>query len=279
MDRVITFLKYTRADPEPEFPFLVETSPEKLNILFACDFENDGVVKINRDFTQFVFGDGKKVINFETNKGAQKFGTFVDHRVNLHYCEKNLYNLVDEFYIKAYITLFYKYIYAAGYYYKNKFYKARRHDGYTDDTDDDKPEITPDGYAFKDANEDCLDDDEEKPPYQRFCADLVGDLIVNKEIDESMLKNYIVTWFKRIHISNDAGFNEDSRGSNNVRHKLKFSDTIDLPCNHTLYDLGNCLYTMKSHKFDRWYELWMPDIDVEHHKEFNDVTIDFDHGS
>lgn len=82
-----------------------------------------------------------------------------------------------------------------------------------------------------------------------------------------------------IKIRNPCGINEDHRGSDHCEIVLPFRDEVTLT-NPTLNEFINGLYSLKSHKFDKNYEMF---INCRFYKpeEGDDISIvtDFDHGS
>lgn len=89
----------------------------------------------------------------------------------------------------------------------------------------------------------------------------------------------IVLWSKNIeklYIINPHGKNNDHRGSDHCQIALPFEQIlkIELPIN--LQDLYSALYTLRSHKWDRNYELYTGcKVNLKEEK----VVLKFDHGS
>lgn len=84
-----------------------------------------------------------------------------------------------------------------------------------------------------------------------------------------------------LHIKNKAGYNMDHRGSDHFAYKLPFETHIRL-INPTLKDLIDGLYLIKSHKCDKWYELYSGAKFLHKTFTYNDkcvFEVDFDHGS
>ena len=96
-----------------------------------------------------------------------------------------------------------------------------------------------------------------------------------------------------ILLVNQSGINWDHRGADHFHYLMPYKDEIWLH-NPTLGEFSNALYMIKSHKVDKWYELYhschvqsyaspsstllIDDIDKEDIKDFR-IKINFDHGS
>lgn len=84
--------------------------------------------------------------------------------------------------------------------------------------------------------------------------------------------------YEKLIIKNISGINDDNRGSNHFKIDLKFHDKV--VCKHfiTLHDLAKIFFKIKSHKCDRWYELYER---VETKINDNIITVEvlFNHGS
>ena len=87
------------------------------------------------------------------------------------------------------------------------------------------------------------------------------------------LENYIL--INEVYkIENISGFNDDHRGSDHFSVKIPYDDSYILNKKTTLKEFIEILYLLKSHKCDKWYELYC-------NSTFTDgkITIYFDHGS
>lgn len=97
-----------------------------------------------------------------------------------------------------------------------------------------------------------------------------------KHLREKLFKgNAILT------IKNNDGENEDHRGSDHFKYEIPYTNEERL-VNPTLQDLINTLYLVKSHKCDKWYELYADaKFGVKKGKYVNEykITLSFDHGS
>lgn len=83
----------------------------------------------------------------------------------------------------------------------------------------------------------------------------------------------------QILLSNVAGRNNDHRGSDHCRVHLamKKYQMLTLPC--SLSDLAQACYRIKSHKFDKWYELYSGITSIKISNNCMYVGVNFDHGS
>lgn len=100
-----------------------------------------------------------------------------------------------------------------------------------------------------------------------------------------IIDNFLTTYgpdkiiFKNnITMTNDMGIHEDKRGNNYCRVLAIFLDEIELE-NPTLKEFVNGIWTLKSHKFDKWYELYCGISDYENIDGNIKLNLDFDHGS
>jgi len=81
-----------------------------------------------------------------------------------------------------------------------------------------------------------------------------------------------------ISFFNERGVNKDIRGADNIPIKLKFHKMRTLTNHFSLHNLCTILYDLKSHKFDKWYELYSGcEIAIEENKIA--AKLYFDHGS
>jgi hypothetical protein len=95
------------------------------------------------------------------------------------------------------------------------------------------------------------------------------------------LKKKIFSGNAILHIKNNDGYNTDHRGSDHFKYVIPYSDSARL-INPTLKDLIDALYLVKSHKCDKWYELYIDTLFTikkgKYVNEYN-IILDFDHGS
>jgi hypothetical protein len=81
-----------------------------------------------------------------------------------------------------------------------------------------------------------------------------------------------------IKLKNENGINHDHRGADHCFLRLPFKDEITLN-DPTLEKFVSALYLLKSHKFDKWYELYNK-AEITENANGNVVAIlSFDHGS
>jgi hypothetical protein len=81
----------------------------------------------------------------------------------------------------------------------------------------------------------------------------------------------------KVVLRNLSGFNDDHRGSNHTKIELDFHPEYELP-NNTQAAFIEGLYRIKSHKFDKWYELYSR-CTVRLVGSVIVVSLTFDHGS
>lgn len=86
--------------------------------------------------------------------------------------------------------------------------------------------------------------------------------------------------FKIIYLRNKFGINFDCRGTKVYDKYLKFNEQISIYNNNyiTIQDLIDRYLWMKSHKFDRWYELFTG-IKYKNKYGNNLIELCYDHGS
>ncbi len=116
-------------------------------------------------------------------------------------------------------------------------------------------------------------EDEDNENYMKFKSNAVTNYLKKFDnIDTNKL------FFNGIlKINNTSGFNDDHRGSDHCELKLPFVDNIVLE-DPTLYDFVSALYKLKSHKFDKWYELYTNCKVTEIDNGYR-IDLEFDHGS
>lgn len=80
-----------------------------------------------------------------------------------------------------------------------------------------------------------------------------------------------------VKIVNKSGFNDDERGSNFCILDIPYYETIEME-SPTLNDVVEMFYSVKSHKFENWYELYT-DCKVTYKNGTMIIELEFDHGS
>jgi hypothetical protein len=93
-------------------------------------------------------------------------------------------------------------------------------------------------------------------------------------------ENIFFSGFDKLLLLNTCGRNDDHRGSTHCKVFLNYESEI-MKLNKddiNLRYLAECYYRLKSHKFDKWYELF---TGLKYSKIFGRVKInlEFDHGS
>ena len=93
-------------------------------------------------------------------------------------------------------------------------------------------------------------------------------------------ENIVLTGFETVTLVNESGINDDHRGSTHCRLFLPYEGDIELKLPITLLQYMDACYRIKSHKWDKWYELYH-NISVETAYLSNDIRIvvSFNHGS
>lgn len=77
-------------------------------------------------------------------------------------------------------------------------------------------------------------------------------------------------------LRNMRGYNVDHRGSNHCQIQLPWLEQIKIALPINLHDFFAALYKTKSHKWDKWYELYSGfKLDLNR----NLIKLNFDHGS
>lgn len=83
---------------------------------------------------------------------------------------------------------------------------------------------------------------------------------------------------KKIVIQNPRGINKDHRGSDHIKLKLPFYSKCILEKECTIKDFVDALFNTKSHKFDKWYELYISSL-FKNTDDMYHIGINYDHGS
>ncbi|MBU51712.1 MAG: hypothetical protein CL920_23730 [Deltaproteobacteria bacterium] len=78
-------------------------------------------------------------------------------------------------------------------------------------------------------------------------------------------------------VENFSGVNSDHRGSDHCLLRLPFLSSVEC-ASPTLRDFVDTLFLVKSHKFDRWYEMFSS-CRVVGEDGYYTLTMGFDHGS
>lgn len=136
-----------------------------------------------------------------------------------------------------------------------------------------------------DTERGCLIDDDN----WKFLINYGDDSNDSNDIDKPLFKNYT-----SILLINVSGTNYDHRGSDHFQYSLPFSTEYRI-YNPTFKDFVNALYMIKSHKADKWYELYsncqvqslkspgtkLSIDDIDKNSESNEfiIKLSFDHGS
>lgn len=96
-----------------------------------------------------------------------------------------------------------------------------------------------------------------------------------KHIDPSQIT---LVGYETLILENDNGINDDHRGSNHCQVDLEFYDEYKMKLPISLMDFMKGCYRIKSHKWDKWYELYCGGtVDME--SKSITLTTSFDHGS
>lgn len=151
----------------------------------------------------------------------------------------------------------------------------------------------PDNDIFDDT--DCLDTFPQKiasnPDKIKFNIEYVeydDNYLEDNEggVDEEFLEliekydpeNVKIIGFDTIKMTNKSGYNHDHRGSNHCHLALPYKRSVTIDEHITLSELARNFFILKSHKFDKWYELFDKATLKRDGDDFN-VEISFDHGS
>lgn len=128
---------------------------------------------------------------------------------------------------------------------------------------------------FDDDDDD--DDDDQKHKREIYDKDyVIREFIKILTNAENLLDLKIC--HEDVILTNRSGENNDHRGSDHCLLKLPFSPEVHLKA-PTLRQFIDALYLIKSHKFDKWYELFIDsDWDMGETDKIV-VSIKFDHGS
>lgn len=102
---------------------------------------------------------------------------------------------------------------------------------------------------------------------------------LTKQIIKTNFKKILLIGYKSLVLNNKKGINYDHRGSNHCNVYLEFYPTVFTDKIISLNILAKYFYKLKSHKWDKWYEMFC-DTDIKVDKERN-IIVDFryDHGS
>lgn len=104
------------------------------------------------------------------------------------------------------------------------------------------------------------------------------DNFVNSDY-EKLWSNVQIVMSKPLVINNLSGFNNDHRGSDHIPLSLPWEYHVHMDSTVTLGELTDTAYLIKSHKFDKWYELYVGVGSIDKSKHFIEVGVNFDHGS
>lgn len=101
------------------------------------------------------------------------------------------------------------------------------------------------------------------------------DYLDGYDIDEIFIEKY-----HRLRIENISGYNHDHRGCNHCPLHLAQYDSVTVPSPVGLDDLIQIFYKLKSHKFERSYEMFCGCESSKNTREGLIVAkLNFDHGS
>jgi hypothetical protein len=103
---------------------------------------------------------------------------------------------------------------------------------------------------------------------------------IYNDVDEAERKNLLIHVAKELRITNPHGINDDHRGSDHMNIALPFNDSVFVkPGVYTLHALTQQLITLRSHKFENWYELYGGLRCTSSDKTHLALELSFDHGS
>lgn len=88
----------------------------------------------------------------------------------------------------------------------------------------------------------------------------------------------IICGYNNISFENTSGINDDHRGSTHCKVDLAYEDLIEFDSYISLKTLIEVYYRIKSHKFDKWYELYSS-TGLDYDDYTANVSVKFDHGS
>lgn len=99
-----------------------------------------------------------------------------------------------------------------------------------------------------------------------------------RKIQHADPQNVQLKGSQAILLINPCGVNSDHRGSDHCKVSMDFHSEyiLQLPC--TLMDFMKAVYRLKSHKWDKWYELY-GGVTTEQTSNFVRACFSFDHGS
>jgi hypothetical protein len=165
-------------------------------------------------------------------------------------------------------------------YIKNITYKNK--DYYEEDESSSGDDSSGDDSSFE---SDSSDDDLNEIPYTskiRYNINIyeeggyknIHDLLKIYSTDE-----IILIGAKSFYFYNESGINHDTRGETKCEIELPFQNDLGFQRYISLTDIMDSFYRIKSHKFDKWYELY---VRCELQDSGNDryyLIFTFDHGS
>lgn len=101
-----------------------------------------------------------------------------------------------------------------------------------------------------------------------------------KKLDNYHLNEIVLTGISDLIFTNKAGINDDDRGSNICKVYLNYYHSCIIKQDViTLYDIAIAFFKLRSHKKDKWYELYSCADVKENGKNSFAISLDFDHGS
>lgn len=100
------------------------------------------------------------------------------------------------------------------------------------------------------------------------------------KIDKTMKDHLMFPKNYKVTLINKSGINYDHRGSNHTKIELDFHTSWELKDNR-YKTFVHGLYRIKSHKFDRCYELFLyiTNVEVDRENKTIKIVLKFDHGS
>lgn len=121
-------------------------------------------------------------------------------------------------------------------------------------------------YVLKHVKNESLDDDDPMTDFYDFLDKNGRNIQVVRRKDKLC--------YDHITVFNPSGENVDHRGSTHcaLQVDMEYEIELDLPC--SLMKFAEVLFRLKSHKWDKWYEMYTDAVIEE-----NTLHVSFDHGS
>ena len=103
---------------------------------------------------------------------------------------------------------------------------------------------------------------------------------INNNVKRNGLNFVILKGFDEILLINKSGINHDHRGSNHCKVELVYYSHFKINNKDTLEDFANAFYRVKSHKWDKYYEMYhLSSVTKTSNNNYYFVDVEFDHGS